>query len=113
MIHLVERTTRQPIRLIGAASASRHALLKQKPYNYDLLVDYLDANWPEKLRAATGSRLAIFRPEETGSLDLSSMRAKTLYSASWECLGADIEFFGNYSRPPHPRSCPTQSCLAK
>ncbi|KAI1648762.1 uncharacterized protein F4817DRAFT_332869 [Daldinia loculata] len=22
------------------------------------------------------------------------MRAKTLYSASWECLGADIEFFG-------------------
>ncbi|KAI0112968.1 hypothetical protein F4814DRAFT_330139 [Daldinia grandis] len=116
VINLVERTTGQPIRLIGTASASRHVLLKQKPYNYDVLVDYRDVNWPEKVRAATGSkgveiamdcisegdtvhkvdstfgpkggRLAIFRSEETGGLGLSNMSAEPLYGASWECLGA-------------------------
>lgn len=54
VMRLVERSTAQKVRLIGAASTARHNLLKQKPYEYDAPVDYRDESWPEQVRAATG-----------------------------------------------------------
>ncbi|KAI0379066.1 chaperonin 10-like protein [Hypomontagnella monticulosa] len=53
IVRLAEHTTGQKVRLIGTASKARHGLLKQKPYEYDAVVDYRDDNWPEQVRAAT------------------------------------------------------------
>ncbi|KAI8153642.1 Enoyl reductase [Colletotrichum sp. SAR 10_71] len=52
LVRASEKTSGRMIRLIGAASASKHAMLKQGPYGYDVLVDYHDADWVEQVRRA-------------------------------------------------------------
>ncbi|KAI8203712.1 Enoyl reductase [Colletotrichum sp. SAR 10_66] len=52
LVRASEKTSGRAIRLIGAASASKHAMLKQGPYGYDVLVDYHDADWVEQVRRA-------------------------------------------------------------
>lgn len=123
LIRLVEQTSGQRIRLIGAASSSKHDLLKQKPYSYDVLVDYRDEDWPEKVRAATDGRgvdfamdcisegstvekvdstfgpakgkFAVIRAPRGGKYDPSRMRVKPMYGAVWEGLGVEIGYNGN------------------
>ncbi|KAI1417277.1 GroES-like protein [Hypoxylon sp. FL1857] len=131
LVKLVERTSGQRIRLIGAASSSKHELLRQKPYDYDVLVDYRDENWPEKVRAATGGkgvdfamdcisegatvekvestfgpsggRFAVIRAPQGGKYDLSKMRVKPAYGAVWEGLGVEIGYNGLII-PANPRA---------
>ncbi|KAH7308485.1 chaperonin 10-like protein [Stachybotrys elegans] len=52
LVRASARASGRHIRLVGAASASKHQLLRQEPYSYDALVDYRDPSWPEKVRAA-------------------------------------------------------------
>ncbi|KAI0837973.1 GroES-like protein [Hypoxylon sp. FL0890] len=131
LVKLVERTSGQRIRLIGAASSSKHGLLRQKPYSYDVLVDYRDENWPEKVRAATdgkgvdfamdcisegvtvekvestfgpsGGRFAVIRAPQGGKYDPSQMRVKPVYGAVWEGLGVEIGYNG-LIMPANPRA---------
>ncbi|KAF7548270.1 hypothetical protein G7Z17_g7160 [Cylindrodendrum hubeiense] len=56
LVHLSSLTSGRKIRLIGAASASKHDLLRKAPYLYDALVDYRDPNWPDKVREAAANR---------------------------------------------------------
>ncbi|KAI0138164.1 GroES-like protein [Hypoxylon sp. NC0597] len=123
LVKLVERTSGQRIRLIGAASASKHELLRQKPYNYDVLVDYRDESWPDKVRAATdgkgvdfamdcisegitvervestfgpsGGRFAVIRALQGGKYDPRKMRVKPAYGAVWEGVGVEIGYNEN------------------
>lgn len=53
LIRLSARTFNMKIRLIGVASRRNHKLLAGKPYEYDVLLDYRDAKWPEKAMMAT------------------------------------------------------------
>jgi NADPH:quinone reductase-like Zn-dependent oxidoreductase len=52
LVRASARASGQHIRLVGAASASKHEFLRQEPYSYDALVDYRDPSWPDKVRAA-------------------------------------------------------------
>jgi NADPH:quinone reductase-like Zn-dependent oxidoreductase len=52
LVRASARASGQRIRLVGAASGSKHELLRQEPYSYDALVDYRDSSWPDKVRAA-------------------------------------------------------------
>ncbi|KAI1141112.1 GroES-like protein [Hypoxylon sp. FL0543] len=131
LVKLVERTSGQRIRLIGAASSSKHEILRQKPYRYDFLVDYRDEDWPEKVRAATdgkgvdfavdcisegatvgkvestfgpnGGRFAVIRAPWGGKYDPSKMRVKPEYYAVWEGLGVEIGYNG-LTIPANPRA---------
>ncbi|KAL3295019.1 toxD protein [Colletotrichum asianum] len=110
LVRASEKTSGRRIRLIGAASASKHAMLKQRPYGYDVLVDYHDVDWVEQVRrAARGGvqyaidaiskspsveqveqtlaedgQLAVFRSPALGGFDVSRMRVKPLIGAVWE-----------------------------
>ncbi|KAI2467865.1 GroES-like protein [Annulohypoxylon bovei var. microspora] len=136
LVQLVSRTSGQRIRLIGAASRSKHAVLRQKPYAYNVLVDYRSANWTEEVRAATGGkgvdfavdcisegetvgkvestfgsgggRLAVIRAPGNGGYDASAMRVKPQYGAVWEGLGVEVRFLNGIviSIP-----CPFMSCF--
>ncbi|KAF4894094.1 Enoyl reductase [Colletotrichum fructicola] len=52
LVRASEKTSGRTMRLIGAASASKHAMLKQGPYAYDVLVDYCNVDWVEQVRRA-------------------------------------------------------------
>lgn len=57
LVRLAERTAGgRTVRLVGAASAARHAALREAPYAYDALVDYRAPDWPAQVRrlAAAG-----------------------------------------------------------
>ncbi|KAH7013246.1 chaperonin 10-like protein [Ilyonectria destructans] len=109
------------IRLIGAASASKHDFLRKAPYSYDALVDYRDSDWPDKVREATAGagvdyaidcisegatvekvhstfgpqgRFAVFRSPGGGGFDTSRLRVKPIYGAVWEGLGVEIGYNG-------------------
>ncbi|KAI8259502.1 hypothetical protein K4K58_002559 [Colletotrichum sp. SAR11_239] len=126
LVHAPEKTSGRRIRLIGAASASKHAMLKQEPYGYDVLVDYHDADWVEQVRrAARGGvqyaidaiskspsveqveqtlaedgQLAVFRSPALGRFDVSRMRVKPLIGAVWEGLGVEILYQGKSPLAP-------------
>ncbi|CAI0648747.1 unnamed protein product [Colletotrichum noveboracense] len=120
LVRASEKTSGRRIRLIGAASASKHAMLKQKPYGFDVLVDYRDTEWVEKVRgAARGGvqyaidaisrspsverveqtlaeegQFAAFRSPALGGFDISKMRIKPLIGAVWEGLGVEVLYQG-------------------
>lgn len=114
------------IRLIGAASASKHDFLRKAPYSYDALVDYRDSDWPDKVREATAGggvdyaidcisegatvekvhstfgpqgRFAVFRSPGGGGFDTSCLRVKPIYGAVWEGLGVEIGYNGSSCSP--------------
>uniref|UniRef100_L2FXY8 Zinc-binding oxidoreductase n=1 Tax=Colletotrichum fructicola (strain Nara gc5) TaxID=1213859 RepID=L2FXY8_COLFN len=113
LVRASEKTSGRTMRLIGAASASKHAMLKQGPYAYDVLVDYCNVDWVEQVRrAARGGvqyaidaiskspsveqveqtlaedgQFAVFRSPALGGFDVSRMRFKPLIGAVWEGLG--------------------------
>lgn len=111
------------LRLIGAASKSKHGLLRQAPYSYDALVDYRDADWTEQVRALTGgrgvdyaldcisegetvtgtdsvlaehARSAVFRGPPGGRYNPAELRVKPIYGAVWEGLGVEIGYNGSW-----------------
>ncbi|KAK4073141.1 uncharacterized protein Triagg1_5421 [Trichoderma aggressivum f. europaeum] len=121
LVQLAARTSGRKIRLIGTASASKHDFLRQAPYNYDVLVDYRDPNWVEKVKEATegkgvdravdsisegesvysvhstlndNGKMAVFRGPKGGQYDPSELRVKPIYGAVWEGLGYEIGYNG-------------------
>ncbi|KAI8307239.1 hypothetical protein K4K59_011127 [Colletotrichum sp. SAR11_240] len=120
LVRASEKTSGRKIRLIGAASASKHAMLKQEPYGYNALVDYRDADWVEQVRSAAGGgvqyaidaiskspsveqveqtlagdgQFAVFRSPALGGFDISKMRVKPLIGAVWEGLGVEVLYQG-------------------
>lgn len=121
------KTANRKLCLIGLASASKHDFLRAAPYNYDVLIDYRDADWTSQVRAATGGRgvdfamdcisegetvtktestlaehgrMAVFRGPKGGQYDPSGLRVKPIYGAVWEGLGVEIGYNGSYSLFP-------------
>lgn len=121
LVRLAARTSGRKIRLIGTASPSKHDFLRQEPYNYDVLVDYRDPEWVDKVKAATegkgidravdsisegesvykvhdtladNARMAVFRGPKGGQYDPSQLRVKPIYGAVWEGLGHEIGYNG-------------------
>lgn len=115
------RTSGRKIRLIGTASPSKHDMLRKAPYGYDVLVDYRDPSWVEKVKQATEGRgvdfavdtisegqtvysvhdtlaatakMAVFRGPKGGQYDPSELRIKPIYGAVWEGLGHEIGYNG-------------------
>ena len=110
------------IRLIGAASKARHAMLREQPYGYDDLVDYRDEDWPEQVRAlCTGDgvhyamdciseggmvekvnstlnsagKQAILRSLEGGAWNQERpFDIQPIYGAVWEGLGEPVHYQG-------------------
>ena len=108
------------IRLIGAASKARHAMLREEPYHYDDLVDYRDVDWPEQVRALCGregidfacdcisegdtvekinsilshrGKQAIFRSRAAGAwTQTHPFDIEPVYGAVWEGLGVEIQY---------------------
>ncbi|KND88735.1 Zinc-type alcohol dehydrogenase-like protein C2E1P3.01 [Tolypocladium ophioglossoides CBS 100239] len=130
LINLSSAASGRKIRLIGAASASKHGFLQQKPYNYDVLVDYRDSDWVDKVKAATDGRgvdyamdcisegstvykshetlnssakFSIFRGPVGGQYDPSKLTVKPIYGAVWEGLGVKIGYNGTIL-PENPKA---------
>ncbi|KAH8589094.1 chaperonin 10-like protein [Bisporella sp. PMI_857] len=131
LVRLAEQTSGTNIRLIGAASASKHAMLLEAPYKYDLLVDYRDSDWPGKVREAAGARggvqyaldafsqgpsvqltestfgpqgrFAVFRSPVVGKFDISKLKIKPIIGAVWEALGVEIGYQG-VTLPANPKA---------
>ncbi|KAH6604432.1 hypothetical protein Trco_007878 [Trichoderma cornu-damae] len=109
LVRLAARTYGRKIHLIGTASSSKHDFLRQEPYNYDVLVDYRDPEWAEKVKAATqgkgidravdsisegetvykvhstlaaDAKMAVFRGPKGGQYDVSDLRVKPIYGAA-------------------------------
>ncbi|RFU80205.1 hypothetical protein TARUN_2015 [Trichoderma arundinaceum] len=121
LVQLAARTSGRKIRLIGTASSSKHDFLRQEPYNYDVLVDYRDPDWVQKVKEATegkgvdravdsisegetvynvhstlnaNAKMAVFRGPKGGQYDPSTLRVKPIYGAVWEGLGHEIGYNG-------------------
>jgi NADPH:quinone reductase-like Zn-dependent oxidoreductase len=119
LVHFAAQTSGRKFRLIGTASASNHSFLSQAPYNYDVLIDYHDSNWPNKVRAATDAvgvhfaldtisefdtvekvhgtlahngQFHIFRSPGGGQFDLSGLKIQPIYDTVWEGLGVEVDY---------------------
>lgn len=122
LVRIAEKTAGKKVRLIGAASASKHTSLKKAPYQYDILVDYRDDNWPERVHEATdesgvsyaidavsvGStvgmvestlsplgKFAAFRTPIIGGFDIAALKIKPVVGPVWEGLGVEFGYHGN------------------
>ncbi|KAG9495670.1 hypothetical protein J7337_012224 [Fusarium musae] len=107
------------IRLIGAASSSKHDMLRNEPYSYDVLVDYRDDDWVEKVKGATNgdgvdlaldcisegqtvyktretlapsAKFAVIRGPVGGQYDPALLAIKPTYGAVWEGLGVEVGY---------------------
>ena len=79
------------IRLIGAASKARHAMLREQPYGYDDLVDYRDEDWQEQVRAlctGDGVHYAMDCISEGGTVEKVN---STLNSAGKQAIFRSLE----------------------
>ncbi|KAJ4029354.1 hypothetical protein NW761_013962 [Fusarium oxysporum] len=131
LVRLSEQFSGRKICLIGVASASKHDLLREKPYSFDVLIDYHDADWPEQVRKLTESsrgvdyavdavsvsptveqvgstlasdgRFAVYRSPALGNFDINKLTIKPLIGAVWEGLGVEIGYQGA-SIPMNPEA---------
>lgn len=121
LVRIAEKTAGKKVRLIGAASTSKHASLKEAPYQYDVLVDYRHPDWPDRVREATGGRgvlyavdavsvgstvamvestlsplgrFAAYRTPTIGGFDISALKIKPIVGPVWEGLGVEIGYHG-------------------
>ncbi|KAF4449082.1 hypothetical protein F53441_7594 [Fusarium austroafricanum] len=115
LVHIAAKTSGMPINLIGAASSSKHEMLRNEPYNYDVLVDYRDPNWVDKLKEsgvdlamdcisegetvykthetlAPSAKFAVIRGPVGGKYDPALLKIKPKYGAVWEGLGVEIGY---------------------
>ncbi|KAM0427387.1 hypothetical protein ACHAQK_012102 [Fusarium lateritium] len=131
LVRLSEKFSGVKVNLIGVASASKHDLLRAKPYSFDALIDYHDADWTEQVKKltesaggvhfavdavsvsptveqvesilATEGRFAVYRSPALGKFDINKLRVKPLIGAVWEGLGVEIGYQGS-SIPANPRA---------
>jgi len=111
------------LRLIGAASPARHAMLSAAPYNFTNLVDYRDATWPAQVRTLTNDtgvdvaydcisegpsvatvastltstgKIAVVRSRagKAWAAEPGALPTEPVYGAVWEGLGERIEYQG-------------------
>jgi NADPH:quinone reductase-like Zn-dependent oxidoreductase len=131
LVRLSFATSRRKLRLLGAASPSKHEFLRQSPYSYDVLVDYRDPAWADSVRDATKGKgiayafdaisegetvskthstlaedahFAVFRGPVGGRYDPDKMRIKPRYGAVWVALGETIEYNGKQPFHEAPKS---------
>ncbi|KAF5565374.1 ToxD-like protein [Fusarium napiforme] len=128
LARIASRVSGMSIRLIGAASSSKHEMLRNEPYSYEVLVDYRDEDWVQKVKDATngdGVDLAldcisegqtVYRTHETlapsakfavirgpvgGQYDPALLTVKPTYGAVWEGLGVEVGY-NNAVMPANP-----------
>lgn len=122
LVRLSEQFSGTKIRLIGVASASKHDLLREKPYKFDVLIDYHDTDWPEQVRKLTEAsggvhyavdavsvsptveqvdsilapegRFAVYRSPALGKFDINKLQHNPIIGAVWEGLGVEIGYQG-------------------
>ncbi|RBA22478.1 hypothetical protein FPRO05_00825 [Fusarium proliferatum] len=119
LIRIVAGVSGMSIRLIGAASSSKHRMLRNKPYSYDVLVDYRDEDWVQKVKDATNgdgvdlaldcisegqtvysthetlapsAKFAVIRGPVGGQYDPALLTVKPTYGAVWEGLGVEVGY---------------------
>jgi NADPH:quinone reductase-like Zn-dependent oxidoreductase len=123
LVHHAASASGKRIVLIGVASRARFPLLQARPYIYDFLVDYHDAEWPSKVSQLTEGKgidlafdcisegatvanvsrtlhakgkLAVVRSLEGGAWDASNLAQaiEPKYGAVWQGLGERVEYQG-------------------
>ncbi|EMT74126.1 chaperonin 10-like protein [Fusarium oxysporum II5] len=119
LARIAARVSGMTIRLIGAASSSKHEMLRNQPYNYDVLVDYKDTDWVQKVKDATSgngvdlaldcisegqtvynthetlapsAKFAVIRGPVGGQYDPAQLTVKPTYGAVWEGLGVEVGY---------------------
>ncbi|KAH7205641.1 chaperonin 10-like protein [Fusarium oxysporum] len=119
LARIAARVSGMSIRLIGAASSSKHEMLRNEPYNYDVLVDYKDKDWVQKVKDATSgngvdlaldcisegqtvynthetlapsAKFAVIRGPVGGQYDPALLTVKPTYGAVWEGLGVEVGY---------------------
>ncbi|EWZ79469.1 hypothetical protein NW765_013043 [Fusarium oxysporum] len=119
LARIAARVSGMTIRLIGAASSSKHEMLRNEPYNYDVLVDYKDKDWVQKVKDATSgngvdlaldcisegqtvynthetlapsAKFAVIRGPIGGQYDPAQLTVKPTYGAVWEGLGVEVGY---------------------
>ncbi|KAI1066840.1 hypothetical protein LB506_012101 [Fusarium annulatum] len=119
LARIATRVSGMSIRLIGAASLSKHEMLRNEPYSYDVLVDYRDEEWVQKVKDATNgngvdlaldcisegqtvynthetlapsAKFAVIRGPVGGQYDPALLTVKPTYGAVWEGLGVEVGY---------------------
>ncbi|EXM14341.1 Polyketide synthase, enoylreductase domain [Fusarium oxysporum f. sp. vasinfectum] len=119
LARIAARVFGMSIRLIGAASSSKHEMLRNEPYNYDVLVDYKDKDWVQEVKDATNgnvvdfaldcisegqtvynthetlapsAKFAVIRGPVGGQYDPALLTVKPIYGAVWEGLGVEVGY---------------------
>ncbi|KAL7755259.1 hypothetical protein ACKLNR_015016 [Fusarium oxysporum f. sp. zingiberi] len=119
LARIAARVSGMSIRLIGAASSSKHEMLRNEPYNYDVLVDYKDKDWVQEVKDATNgngvdfaldcisegqtvynthetlapsAKFAVIRGPVGGQYDPALLTVKPTYGAVWEGLGVEVGY---------------------
>jgi NADPH:quinone reductase-like Zn-dependent oxidoreductase len=123
LVRIAGEASGRPVRLIGAASSSKHEILRSKPYSYDVLVDYRDPGWVKKVKDATNgkgidlaldcisenktvynthdtlapsAKFAVIRGPVGGEYDPGLLKVEPAYGAVWEGLGVEVGYNGEY-----------------
>ncbi|KAG5661838.1 hypothetical protein KAF25_004077 [Fusarium avenaceum] len=123
LVRIAGKASGRPVRLIGAASSSKHEILRNKPYGYDVLVDYRDSEWVKKVKDATdgkgvdlaldcisenktvynthdtlasSAKFAVIRGPVGGQYDPELLKVKPIYGAVWEGLGVEVGYNGEF-----------------
>ncbi|KAF5641472.1 uncharacterized protein FTJAE_4124 [Fusarium tjaetaba] len=121
LARIAARVSGMSTRLIGAASSSKHDMLRNEPYSYDVLVDYRDEYWVENVKQATNrngvdlaldcisegptvykthgtlapsAKFAVIRGPVGGQYDPALLAIKPTYGAVWEGLGVEVGYNG-------------------
>jgi NADPH:quinone reductase-like Zn-dependent oxidoreductase len=107
------------VKLIGAASKGKFAMLRAEPYGFDDLVDYRDSDWPQQVQASAGvdgvhyaydcisegstvelvsstlregGKMAIVRSKEGGAFRSQALTVEPIYGAVWEAFGVEVQY---------------------
>lgn len=121
LTRIAARVFGMSIRLIGAASSSKHEMLRNEPYSYDVLADYRNEDWVQKVKDATSgkgvdlaldcisegqtvyktheslapsAKIAVIRGPVGGQYDPALLTVKPAYGAVWEGLGVEVGYNG-------------------
>ncbi|SCV47010.1 related to toxD gene [Fusarium fujikuroi] len=119
LARIAARVSGTSIHLIGAASSSKHEMLRNEPYSYNVLVDYRDGDWFQKVKDATNgngvdlaldcisegqtvynthetlapsAKFAVIRGPVGGQYDPALLTVKPTYGAVWEGLGVEVGY---------------------
>ncbi|KAF4954527.1 hypothetical protein FGADI_5208 [Fusarium gaditjirri] len=128
LARIVAKASGMSLRVIGAASSSKHQLLQNEPYSYDVLVDYRDEGWVQKVKDATNgsgvdlaldcisegqtvynthetlapsAKFAVIRGPVGGQYDPAPLTVKPIHGAVWEGLGVEVGYY-NAVIPENP-----------